>query len=113
MGRAGEGPLFRVRRVPCDFESLRQAVIDMAGLKGLKGEVRGDPSLFLDSDGRPLRRGRIRVEGGGERVVRKAVFPLGDGCRVVYRVLRLKSPLSGILQSFSDSYLFVRIVTFL
>lgn len=93
---ASEEPLLRVRNVICDFESLRRAIIEMAAPKrGVRRELRDDPSLFLERfvverGGSRLDQGRIRFEGGKGGVIKVLAFPLGDGRRVVYRIIRLK-----------------------
>lgn len=93
---ASEEPLFRLRNIICDFESLRRAIIDMAAPTSMKREMVGDPSLFLERfvverGGAVLDQGRIRLEGGKDGVVRRLTLPLGEGSRIIYRIIRLKS----------------------
>ena len=75
-----EEPLFRLRNVACDFESLRRAIIDMAAPTSMRREMVGDQSLFLERfvverGGSRLDLGRIRLEGGKDAVVRKLALP--------------------------------------
>ena len=77
---ASEEPLFRLRNIMCDFESLRRAIIDMAAPTSMRREMVGDPSLFLERfvvnrSGATLNLGRIRLEGGKDAVVRKLALP--------------------------------------
>jgi len=92
---ASEEPLFRLRNIMCDFESLRRAIIDMAAPTSMRREMVGDPSLFLERfvvnrSGATLNLGRIRLEGGKDGVVRRLTLPLGEGRRIIYRIIRLK-----------------------
>jgi len=95
LASISDEPLLRVRKLYCRFEDFRQAVIDMAAPGGrFKREVREDPSLFFDrcivENGQRLKEGLIKIEGGKDKVLKKYVFRMGEGRKIVYRVIRLK-----------------------